>query len=142
MLGSIHIWCQIFWGMFDLPTLIRYFTTYPYLVKSDEDWPTYLPSWKSNVICECSLTYFVTIRYCYQVYFWKSVIFWGCFLFFALIPLQLYHAQIWWYNHNTTFKMFKQKRLWVIIANSSFNDLIRNSYLRVWISYVRCTLVL
>ena len=26
-----------------LPTLIRYFTAYVYLVKSDEAWPTYLP---------------------------------------------------------------------------------------------------
>ena len=33
---------RCFGGIFDLPTLIRYFTTLTYLVKSDAAWPTYL----------------------------------------------------------------------------------------------------
>ena len=32
-----------FLGIFDLPTLIRYFTTNVYLVKTDAAWITYLP---------------------------------------------------------------------------------------------------
>ena len=34
---------RCFGGIFDLPTLIRYYTTYIYEVKSDVSWPTYLP---------------------------------------------------------------------------------------------------
>ena len=41
-----------------LPTLIRYFTTWTYLVKSDAAWPKHLPTLKSDVILECSLSLF------------------------------------------------------------------------------------
>ena len=48
-LGSIyiHMTSDVF-GVFltYLPTLIRYFTTQTYLVKSDAAWPTYLKIWR------------------------------------------------------------------------------------------------
>ena len=51
---------------------------------------------KKNIDCDYQLVqssifviYFVTIRYRYQVYFVKGVIFLFCFLFFSLISLQL-----------------------------------------------------
>ena len=44
---------DVFWAFFTyVTTLIRYFTTLAYFLKSDAAWPTK----KSDVICECSLT--------------------------------------------------------------------------------------
>ena len=43
-----------FWPTY-LPTLIRYFTTQAYLVKSDAAWPTYLKIWRHMGMLQFSL---------------------------------------------------------------------------------------
>ena len=60
---------DVFWKFLTyLPTLIRYFTTYAYLVKSIRWSLTYVPTQKSDVICECSLCIWIYIGS-----FWQQI---------------------------------------------------------------------
>ena len=59
ILGSIHIWRQMFfwyfWSMYLVPTYPNQILYYISLYSKIRCSLTYLPTWKSDVICECSL---------------------------------------------------------------------------------------